>query len=322
MKIIFCGTPEFALPSLNTLLTSKHQVLAVITPPDRPAGRGKKLKPSAIKEAASTHNLPILQPGKIGSADSLESMRQLNPDALAVVAFGQLLPPPVLNLPRYGCINVHASLLPKYRGAAPINWAIIRGETQTGVCTMRLDKGMDTGDVILCKAVDIRSEETAGTLHDKLAPLGAQLLAETLDQIEANTALYHPQDHNSATYAPLLDKSITIIDWKQSAEQIDCLVRGLNPYPGAKTFLDDLPLKILTVEISKLASPALPGQIIQQNRRQGILVATGSAPIWLKTIQPANRQPMTSGDFLSGLRESLINKEFRSPSPLGLNLQG
>ncbi len=304
MKLIFCGTPAFAIPSLKSLLASSHKILAVVTQPDRPAGRGRKLHSPAVKEAALAAGLPVLQPLRIGEPASLENLRQLQPDALVVVAYGQFLPRSVLELPKYGCINVHASLLPRYRGAAPINWAVIRGERQTGITTMRLDEGMDSGDIILRQAIPLDTQETAGSLHDKLAPLGAEVLLSTLEQIEAGTARYEPQDKSKASYAPAIKKVDTMIHWEQPAQEIERLVRGLNPHPGARTHLQGFLLKVLAVEVSS-EPPSPPGQIVRGDKKRGILVGTGSAPLWLKTIQPPNRAPMQAGDYLSGLREKL-----------------
>ncbi len=304
VKLIFCGTPTFAVPSLKALSAAAHKILAVVTQPDRPAGRGRKLHSSAVKEAALAASLPVLQPLKIGAPDSLENLKRFQPDAIVVVAYGQFLPRSVLELPRYGCINVHASLLPGYRGAAPINWVIIRGERQTGITTMRLDEGMDTGDIIARQAIPLSPQETAGSLHDKLAPLGAELLLATLKQIEAGTARYQPQDKSKASYAPAIQKADTIIHWGQPAQEIERLVRGLNPHPGARTYLQGAPLKVLGVEISSEA-PSPPGQIVREDKKRGILVGTGSASLWLKTIQPPNRPPMQASDYLSGLRERL-----------------
>lgn len=311
MKIIFCGTPSFAVPSLKTLIASSHQVLAVVTQPDRPAGRGRKLHTPPVKDTALAAGLPVLQPARIGQ--SLKELRELEPDVLVVVAYGQLLPKSILDLPKYGCINVHASLLPSYRGAAPINRAIINGDKTTGISTMRLDEGMDTGDVILSQPISIDSDETAGSLHDKLAVLGPEVLLATLDLIEANNAPYTPQDNSYASYAPLINKEDTVIDWQQPAQKIDCLVRGLIPFPGARTFLNNAIFKILAVEISgEDNNSAEPGQIIATDHKKGILVATGSVPLWIKQIQPPSRSRMQATDYLAGIREDLKNSCFKN----------
>ncbi len=307
MKIIFCGTPSFAIASLKSLIASSHKILAVITQPDRPSGRGRKLQPSAVKKAAQVAGLPILQPERIGESESLAVLKQLKPDALAVVAYGQFLPKSILDLPAYGCINVHASLLPRYRGAAPINWAIIRGERKTGITTMLLDEGMDTGDMILRQSIKIAAQETAGTLHDKLSAMGAKLLIETLGQIETGTARFTAQDRSRASYAPLIHKDDCVIQWHYNAQTIDNFIRGLNPFPGARTFLDKNQLKVFKIEISQEDYP--PGVIAATDSKRGLLVGTGSSAVWLKTIQPPNRSQMPAADYLAGLREVLTGKQ-------------
>lgn len=244
MRIIFMGTPEFAVPSLKALYTSGHEIAAVVTQPDRPKGRGHKLTPPPVKLAAQEAGLHVYQPVRIRDPEFIDTLKRVSPQLIAVVAFGQILPKDILELPVYGCINVHASILPKYRGAAPIHWAVINGETETGVTIMQMDEGLDSGDIILSEKIPVSPEDTTGTVHDKLAGLGAQLLVKAVQLISEGRAERIPQDHGAATYAPLLNKDTEKIDWAKSAVEICNLVRGLNPWPGAYTLLRDKILKI------------------------------------------------------------------------------
>lgn len=236
MRIVFMGTPEFSVPSLNALLRSGHAVVGVVTQPDRPKGRGQELAASPIKQLALAHKIPILQPLKMKDPAFLESLSAWKPDLIAVTAFGRILPKVVLDLPPKGCINVHASLLPKYRGAGPIQWAIIKGERETGITTMLMDEGMDTGAMLLQERVSIEPDETAGTLSVKLAEIGGRLLITTLEHLEKGSLAPTAQDHGCATMAPLLKKEDGLLDWTQSAADLANRVRGLTPWPGAYTF--------------------------------------------------------------------------------------
>ena len=301
LRIVFMGTPEFAVPSLQALIRAGHDVAAVVTQPDRPKGRGKKLSPSPVKQAALDCHITVLQPGKIKDPAFLQELRLLAPDAIIVVAYGQILPQSILKLPKFGCINVHASLLPHYRGAAPIHWAIINGEQQTGVTTMYMDAGMDTGDMILKAETAIGPDETTGTLHDRLRIAGADLLLATLALVEAGQAPRTPQDHAAATYAPLLTRQIERIDWTKSAQAVHNHIRGLCPWPGAYCYHQGKMLKLCR---SRLAlRPALtatqPGRI-HALTADGVIVETGDGAVELLELQPECRQRMNARDCANG----------------------
>ena len=237
MRIVFMGTPEFGVPSLEALVRAGYDVVGVITQPDKPKGRGNKLQMSPVKEAALRHGLPVLQPVRI-RLDGVEELRALKPDLCVTAAFGQILSQEILDIPRIGTVNVHSSLLPKYRGSAPVNWAIIQGETHTGVTTMMTDKGLDTGDILLTREMDILPGETAEELTKRMAPVGAELLLETIRRLEAGDCPRTPQNHAEMTYFPMLKKEMGDIDWGLSAREICCRVRGLTPWPGAYTAMD------------------------------------------------------------------------------------
>ncbi len=248
LSIVFMGTPHFAVPSLQILIDHSESIVSVVTQPDRPVGRGQKVKLPPIKEIALAHSLPVLQPEKVRDRVFIENLKALSPDLIIVVAFGQILPRSILDIPRFGCINVHASLLPEYRGAAPINWVLINGETATGVTIMLLDEGMDTGDILLQKPLAITPDDTAITLHDRLALAGAQLLGEALDQLQTRRWKQIPQDHTKATYAPALKKDDGCIHWDKSAKEISNQIRGMNPWPGCFTFYRGKLLKIFLLK--------------------------------------------------------------------------
>lgn len=239
MRLGFMGTPSFALPSLKALIAAGHDICLVVTQPDRPAGRGRVPTPPPVKLAAQTHGLPILQPEKVGEPTVISALQAAQPEAIVVVAYGQLLPKSILTLPPYGCLNLHASLLPKFRGAAPIPWALIRGETVTGVTIMHMEARMDAGPILMQQSEPIGPRDTAGTLGERLAVLGAELLCRTLDQVDRGTVQSIPQDEQLATYAPKLAPSDTHLDWTREARALDCLIRGLCPAPGAVTGFGD-----------------------------------------------------------------------------------
>lgn len=295
------GTPDFAVNSLEKILEKGHQVLAVITQPDRPKGRGKKLTPPPVKEKALDLGLKIMQPERIKDSYFIEKIKNLQPDVIVVVAFGQILPESILNLPPLGCINVHASLLPKYRGAAPIHWAIINGETKTGITTMFMDKGLDTGDMLLKEEVEIGTDITTGQLHDQLAKLGAELLVETLDKLEDKTIVPIPQEDAGSTYAPLLNKEHEKINWAKKAADIHNLVRGMNPWPGAYTLDNKKRLKIWStkLECNIKRMEDLPGTVVEL-REEGFLVQTGDIPILITMVQPAGKKKMAASDYVNG----------------------
>src|SRR5574341_1452280 len=299
MRIVFMGTPDFAVPSLEALLKSGDQVVGVITQPDRPKGRGQTLTPSPIKLIAQREELPLLQPTKMKDPAFLEALASWKPDIIAVVAFGRILPSAVLKLPPRGCINVHGSLLPKYRGAGPIQWAIINGETETGITTMFMDEGMDTGAILLQDRIAITPEDTAGTLSPRLAELGAHLLIETITQLKAGTLVPRQQDHSQATLAPLLKKEDGLIDWTLGATAIANRVRGLSPWPSAYTFAGEDRWTIWRTIAATEQAKASPGTVMQVTR-DAIHVATGNGVLVLMELQPANSRRMTVAQYLTG----------------------
>ncbi len=249
MKVIFMGTPEFSVPTLEALIEN-HEVIGVVTQPDKRKGRGKAMAFSPVKETALAHNIPVYQPMKVREETFVGTLRELAPDVIVVVAFGQILPESILNLPKYGCINVHASLLPKYRGAAPIQWVIINGETETGITTMYMAKGLDTGDMIEKVVVPVAPKETGATLHDKLSAAGGPLILSTLAKLEDGTAVRIPQKDEESSYAGMLTKELGEIDWTKSAEAIERLIRGLNSWPSAYTHMDGKTLKIWDADVA------------------------------------------------------------------------
>ena len=303
MNIIFMGTPDFAVPCLQTLLDSSHTVQAVFTQPDRPKGRGKQLSSPPVKVLAEKYEIPVLQPLKVKDPEYIQKIKDLKPDLIVVVAYGQILSKEILEIPPYGCVNVHASLLPKYRGAAPIQGAIIEGETQTGVTTMYMDVGLDTGDMILKKAIDIDEADTGGSLHDNLSLLGAEILRDTLICIENNTAPREKQNDNFSTYAPLLKKSMGLIDWEQPAKKIHNLIRGLSPWPSAYTNYQGNIMKIWTTKVagddSSMGEQKTPGKIVNLTE-EGIWVQTGKDLLIIQEVQLQGKRRMPSQEFLRG----------------------
>jgi len=298
LKAIFMGTPDFSVPCLEKL-NERCQVAAVITQPDRPRGRGQKLQPSPVKAFALEHGLEVLQPEKIKTKEFEEILAAMEPDIIVVVAFGQILSQYILDIPRLGCINVHASLLPRYRGAAPIHWSIINGETKTGVTTMFMDAGLDTGDMILKTEVDIDSEMTTAELHDALMEAGADLLLETVDQLSAGTAKREKQDGTLSNYAPLLKKETGKIDWNASASQIHNVVRGLNSWPGAYCFLEGKNFKIWRTVVSQDTMPGNPGEVVSLTEN-GFLVATGQGVLEILELQAPSKKKMSAKDYILG----------------------
>ena len=306
MRLIFLGTPAFALPSLDQLVADGHTVAAVVTQPDRPAGRGQVPRASPVKRRAVALGLPVLQPERIRAPDVGDRLRALAPEILVVVAYGQLLPPALLALAPHGCLNAHASLLPAYRGAAPIAWALIRGERETGISIMRLDAGMDTGPVCLRRAVAVGSDETAGELHDRLAALGAEALAEALRLVADGRARFEPQDRARATLAPRLTPADLHLDWKAPAREIHDRIRGLAPAPGAVTRWRGLLLKILRSAVAAEADPpggaaADPGTI-RQCEATGVLIQAGRGTVRLLEVQAPGRRALPAAAFARGAR--------------------
>ncbi|NDL66891.1 methionyl-tRNA formyltransferase [Anaerotalea alkaliphila] len=303
MRIVFMGTPDFSVPTLEALVRSEHQVVGVFTQPDKQKGRGQKLQPTPVKAAALEAGIPVFQPVRIRNREALDQVRALAPDLVVVVAFGQILPKELLEMPPYGCVNVHASLLPKYRGAGPIQWCLLNGEKETGLTTMRMDEGLDTGDMLLKVSVPIREKETGGSLHDRLSGLGGDLLLETIRRLEEGTLAGTPQNPADATYAPLLTKDMGAIDWSLEGERIDWLVRGLDPWPGAYTWLEGKLLKVWDVEVSEEGFDQDPGTVVAVDPKKGFQVACGNnTTLWVKEVQLQGKKRMPCDVFLRGVR--------------------
>ncbi len=299
MKIVFMGTPDFSVPTLQELIDSEHEVVAVVTKPDKPKGRGNKVVCTPIKEVAIAHNIDVYQPNKLREEDFMQTMEEINPDVMVVIAFGQILPKRILDIPKYGCINVHASLLPKYRGAGPIQWSIINGESETGITTMYMDVGIDTGDMIHKQEVKIEDTDTGGSLHDKLSIVGAKLLMKTLEEVQHNTAPREKQDDSLSNYAPMLEKSLGNIDWEKGATQIDLLVRGLNPWPSAYTYLGSKVLKIWSATVIEEELSGSPGEIVKITK-EGFIVKCGQESLLLNEVQLQGKKRMPADAFLRG----------------------
>ncbi|MBI4654202.1 MAG: methionyl-tRNA formyltransferase [Nitrospirae bacterium] len=296
MRIVFFGTPDFAVPPLLTLLNSEHEVLAVITRPDKPRGRGRHLISSPVKQEAQKVGLRILQPVNVKEVTFIKELKSLNPSVIIVVAYGQILPSEIIHLPPYGCINLHASLLPKYRGAAPINWAIINEEDKTGVTTMLMDEGMDTGTVLLQVEVKIEEDDTAGSLSDKLSRIGADILIQTLKGLEHGNLKPMPQA-GKVSYAPLLKKTDGLIIWNKTASELYNLIRGTNPWPGAYSFLEGGRVKILRAEI--IDGDGESG-VISEVTKDKLLVGAGKGLISILEIQAEGKSAMPINVFLQG----------------------
>ena len=291
------GTPDFACPTLQTLINRKENVVAVFTQPDRPKGRGQKLQPPPVKELALANSIPVFQPLKVRVPEVIEQIRELKPDLIVVVAFGQILPKALLEIPPQGCVNVHASLLPRYRGAAPLNWCIVNGETVTGVTTMLMDVGLDTGPMLLKKETPIGPDEEITSLHDRMSILGAELLGETLDRLKAGDIVPEPQEDSLSCYAPLLKKEDGLIDWSKDAATVHNLVRGLATWPGAYTYLDNAPLKI---HRTKVAHGSGQCGCILSATPAGLEVACGNGSILITELQSAGSKRMDVASFLAG----------------------
>lgn len=299
MKIVFMGTPDFAVIILKAILSSKHEITAVITQPDKQKGRGKEIQFSAVKECALAYGLPVLQPLKIKDHAAVEELRNLEADIFVVAAFGQLLSKEILDMPKYGCINVHASLLPKYRGAAPIQWAIINGDAESGVTIMQMEEGLDTGNMIMKSVVPIEKEETGRSLHDKLAEAGAQLCVDVLDRIEHSEITTVKQNNEEATYVKMLSKESGQIDFKKAAIEIERMVRGLNPWPSAYTSCKGRNLKIWKADVVHEKSSGDAGSIARVTK-SSILVNTGKELLEIKELQLEGKKKMDAGSFLLG----------------------
>lgn len=299
MKIVFMGTPEFAVPCLQKIIDEGHEVVAVVTQPDKPKGRGKKLAMPPVKELALKYDIPVYQPLKAREESFVDTLKEMNPELIVVVAFGQILPKSILDIPKYGCVNVHASLLPRYRGAAPLNWVIINGEEKTGVTTMYMDEGLDTGDMILKSEIPLDGEINAGELHDKMMIDGAKVLKETIDLIEKGEAPREKQSNEDTCYSPIMNKSLGNIDWKKSAIDIHNLVRGINPWPSAYTTYEGQTMKIWKTKVIDKNSDKDPGTIISVDK-EGINVSTSEGILQIKEIQMAGKKRMEVPEYIKG----------------------
>lgn len=296
MRIVFMGTPDFAVPSLQALIDAGHDVCAVYTQPDKPQGRKQILTAPSVKTLALEHDIPVFQPNTLKNEDEQARLRELAPEVIIVVAYGKLLPKAVLDIPPHGCINVHGSLLPRWRGAAPIQWAVIAGDEMAGVTTMKMAEGLDTGDMLLTYETKVGEKETAGELFDRLAQSGAELLTQTLVKLDEITP--RPQDDAQSCYAHMLDKQMAVIDWSRSAHEIDCLIRGLNPWPIALTTLSGERLKVFAAE--KAAGNGEPGTVLEADPKKGLTVACGEGALKLTEIQLVGGKRMKATDFLRG----------------------
>jgi methionyl-tRNA formyltransferase len=300
MRIVFMGTPDFSVGTLEAILAAGHQVAAVVTQPDKPKGRGKALQATPVKEAALAHGLTVYQPRKVREDSFLEELKKINPDVIVVVAFGQIIPRTILELPKFGCINVHASLLPKYRGAAPIQWAVIDGEEVSGVTIMRMDAGLDTGDMLSKVEVPLAEDETGGSLFDKLSEAGARQLVQTLDRLEDGTVQPEKQPEESPTgYARMITKADGLIDWTKDAKSIERLIRGLNPWPSAFTRLEGKNLKIWKAAVQEQDSGLAPGTVVSAGR-EGLSVQTGQGRLNILELQLEGKKRMEADAFLRG----------------------
>lgn len=301
MRVLFMGTPDFAVGALEALIQSEHEVVGVVTQPDKPKGRGKEMQFPPVKECAVKYGIPVFQPVKVKNEEAVERLRSFGADIFVVAAFGQILSKEILEMPKYGCVNIHASLLPKYRGAAPIQWAVINGEKESGVTIMQMDMGVDTGDMLLKKAVPIAKKETGESLYEKLSALGAELITEVLPQIEAGTVKREKQDDSLSTHAGRLDKALGKIDWNKSAEEIERLVRGLNSWPSAYTSWNGKALKIWEADVGEEAADGEPGTVAWV-KKDAVAVNTGEGILVLTNVQLEGKKRMAVKDFLLGYK--------------------
>jgi methionyl-tRNA formyltransferase len=299
-RLIFMGTPQFAVPTLEALIEKGHKILAVVTQPDRPKGRGRKRVPSPVKELAVTHQIKLLQPQKVSDDHFCDQIREMEPDMAIVVAFGQILKKNLLTIPGWGVINIHASLLPKYRGAAPIEWAILNSESKTGLTVMRMDEGLDTGPILFQKEVPILEDETAGQLHDRLSQLAGQVIIEALSHMTKTQVKEIPQDDSLASYASKIEKGDSLVDWKQPATRISCLIRALDPRPGAYTLLEGKQIKLFSsTVVDGRGLDGVPGRVVRHTK-DAIHVDTGQGMIGIREIQYPGKKRLSIPDFLRG----------------------
>lgn len=303
MRIIFMGTPDFSVPTLERLIASRHEVIAVVTQPDKPKGRGKEVQMPPVKETALQHGIPVYQPVRARETSFVEEIRSLAPDVMVVIAFGQILSRELLDVPKLGCVNIHASLLPKYRGAAPIQWAVINGDRETGITTMMMDVGMDTGDMLEKLVVPLGEKETGGSLFDRLSLLGGDLILSTLDKLEDGTLVRTPQDHDEATHVKKIEKSMGDIDWTMDAAAIERLIRGLNPWPSAYTHWNGKILKIWEADVASgdgsQGSRASAGEVLEA-AGDSLKVQTGNGVLDIRSLQLEGKKRLDTGAFLRG----------------------
>ena len=299
MKIIFMGTPDFAVGTLKALIESEHEVCAVVTQPDKQKGRGKVLQATPVKEIAAEAGIPVYQPRRVKEPEFLQMLDEIRADVIVVVAFGQIIPKEMLNMKPYGCINVHASLLPKYRGAAPIQWAVIQGEKESGVTTMQMDEGLDTGDMLLQAVIPLEKKETGGSLYDKLKQEGAELLMQTLEGLQNGSIMARKQGETTTEYAKMLKKEMGLIDWNKDAIEIERLIRGLNPWPSAFTHFNGKTLKIWQADVMEGNTGKQPGTITGISKGS-IQVQTGNSVLSLRELQIEGKKRMDAGAFLRG----------------------
>lgn len=299
MRVVFMGTPDFAVPTLQALVQAGHNLAAVVTQPDRPRGRGKKETAPPVKVAAATLHVPVFQPNRVKDPEFIEVLKRLAPDIIVVAAYGRILPPAILDLPGFGCVNVHASLLPKYRGAAPLHWAVINGERETGITIMRMDEGMDTGAVLLKESVPIGEEDTVGTVHDSLSALGARLLVKALDLAGRGGLVSTPQA-GEPSYAPMLKAADEIVEWERPARHLFNQIRGMDPWPGARTTLSGRVLKLWRAKVyDEYTGGHMPGRVLDAGR-EGITVGAGQGLLIVKELQLQGARRMGAADFVRG----------------------
>ncbi len=298
-RIIFMGTPDFAVPTLEALIQGPDEIIAVVTQPDRPRGRSKKPAAPPVKELAQRCGIDLHQPASIKSSEFLHILKNYDADIIVVAAYGRILPEAIINLPRHGCINVHGSLLPRHRGAAPIQWSIIKGDPEVGVTIMQMDKGMDTGDILMKAAIVPDPDETAGSLFPKIAALGSHTLMDTLDMLAQGGLAMIRQDDKLATNAPMLRKEDGLIDWNREAHKIHCLIRGLDPWPTAYSFLDNRKFQLFMPEVVHMSSTRQPGTLLRADR-EGLLIAAGGSALLIKEIKMEGKKRLPVADFLNG----------------------
>jgi methionyl-tRNA formyltransferase len=297
MKVVYMGTPEFAVAALDSIVKAGHEVIACFTQPDKPKGRGKALQKTPVKQRAESYQIPVYQPVKIREEENVQLLQKLAPEIIVVAAFGQILPESILNIPKYGCVNIHASLLPKYRGAAPIEWAILNGETESGVTTMFMEKGLDTGDMLDVTRVAITPEDTGASLHDKLAEAGAALILQTMEKLEKGTAQRVKQKDEECCYASMLNKEMGRMDFTKSAAELERLMRGLYPWPCAYTRIDGKNVKLYRAEVTE--DSGAPGEIIEVTKKS-FTIACGQGALRIKSLQPEGKKAMDAAAYLNG----------------------